>query len=308
MASVIISAREVSEFKPSLVLLLWDGFTGSNELVGDVIVRIGSTDPLFVNAPAEFVFGNLPDGSYTVKVESASGEPFYLPVDIPVTLPFPRPADIMWDPIPVWQGYPDIALADSSKMLSDSGQTPAYLGQRALATLSPTTAYPFPVGTTLVRGLVTGAGAALSGALVTTGPVAQPGQFAVAVVTPAGVVSAPRSLMIVQAPVIDTIDPPVVIASAASFTLVAQGSGFLPGAVLQWNGASLRTTFLGSGGLAAQVSAELVTAIAQVTVVAVNSDGNTSGPQKLIVAAALQPLLPSILQVSLRAARHSRSR
>src|SRR6202042_3482572 len=61
MASVIISAREVSEFKPSLVLLLWDGFTGSNELVGDVIVRIGSTDPLFVNAPAEFVFGNLPD-------------------------------------------------------------------------------------------------------------------------------------------------------------------------------------------------------------------------------------------------------
>jgi hypothetical protein len=292
MASLAMSAPDVSEFKPSLVLLLWDGFTGANVLAGDVVVKIGKPNPLFQITGAEFVFCDLADGSYTVHVESTLDEPYYVSVDIPITLPFPRPAGALWDPVPVWPGYPDIVLADPDKMLSDPGQTAAYLGQRSLATLSPTTAYPFPVGATLARGLVSAAGVPLSGALVTTSVLSQPGKFLATIVTPAGVASAAQSLSVVQAPVIDSLDPPVVIAGAANFTLIAEGSGFLPGATLKWNGTALPTTFLSSGGLAAQINAALVTSVAQVTVVAVNPDGTASSSQRLMVASA--PAITSI--------------
>jgi hypothetical protein len=292
MTSLNMTVPDVLQFTPSLVLSLWDGFTGSNVLAGDVIVRIDNTEPRFQNGSGGFVFDNLPDGSYSVSIQSVQDEPYYSPAKIPVTLPFPRPADTLWDQPPVWPGYPDIVLADPGKMLDDPEQTPAYLGQRALATLSPTTAYPFPAGTTLVRGTVTAAGVPLNGALVTTAPLAQPGQFPVVVVSPSLATSAAQSLTVVRAPVIYSIDPPVVIAGAASFTITAKGSGFEPGAVLTWNAAPLPTTFLGSSGLAAQVSTAQATTAAQVTMTAVNPDGTVSSPQKLTVAVA-----PTIISI-----------
>jgi len=280
------------ELKPALVLLLWDGFTGSNALAGDVVVRIGQTNPKFQTSPAGFVFCNLANGSYIVNVKSTADEPYYLPADIPVTLPFPRPEDTLWDKPPVWMGFPDIVLADPNKMLDDPGQTPAYLGQRALATLSPTVAYPFPADATLVRGLVTANGIPLSGALVTAAMVAQPGQFPVVVVNPAGATSGAQTLAVVNAPVIDSIDPATVTTGAGNFTLTAEGSGFAAGAVLKWNGGALPTTYLSSGTLTAQVTAAQVAGAAQVTVLAVNPDGTASNQQKLTVAAA--PAIVSI--------------
>jgi hypothetical protein len=286
MKSLNLTTPDVLQCTPSLVLSLWDGFTGANVLAGDVVVRIESVKPDFQNGAGGFVFGNLPDGSYSVSVQSVPDEPYYAPARISVALPLPRPADILWDQLPVWPGYPDIVLADPDKMLKDPEQTPAYLGQRALATLSPTTAYPFPAGTTLARGTVTAGGVSLSGALVTTAPLAQPGHFPVVVVSPSGATSAAESLSVVHAPVIDSIDPPVVIAGAAGFTLTAGGSGFQPGAVLTWNGAPLSTTFLSSGGLAAQVNEAQVKAAAQVTITALNPDATVSSPQKLTIAVA----------------------
>jgi IPT/TIG domain len=293
MASLSMTTPDVFTVQPSLVLLLWDEFTGTNMLAGDVTVEISNTNPPLQNAPAaQFVFANLANGSYTVNVQSTPDQPYYLPVNIPVTLPFERPEDSLWNPQPVWPGYPDIVLADPNKTLTDPGQTPAYLGQRTLATLAPTTAYPFPAGATLVRGAVTAAGVALSGALVTTAPVAQPGQFPVVVVNPTGATSAAQSLAVVHAPVIDSLDPPTVIAGSPAFTLTAEGSGFAAGAVLKWNGAALPTDFLSSGGLTAPVTAAQVAGAAQIAVVAVNPDGTTSNPQTLTVAAA--PAISSI--------------
>ena len=111
----------------------------------------------------------------------------------------------------------------------------------------------------------------LSGALVTTSPLAQPGQYSVVVSSPSGVTSAAQSLTVVNAPVIDSIDPPLVIVGAASFMLTVEGSGFQPGTVLKWNASVLPTTFLHSGSLLAQVSADLVAAAARVAVIAVKS-------------------------------------
>lgn len=91
MASLSMSAPDVIEFQPALVVLLWDGFTGSSTLAGNVIVQIGQMNPLFQRAPAEFVFAKLANGSYTVNVESTPDEPYYAPVNIPVTLPFRVP-------------------------------------------------------------------------------------------------------------------------------------------------------------------------------------------------------------------------
>lgn len=287
-----MSAPDICEFQPSLVLFLWDGFTGSNALAGDVIVRIGQTCPLFQDAHAEFVFGTLANGSYMVNVESVAGEPYYLPVNIPVTIPFPRPADSLWNERPVWPGYPDIVLSDPTKMLGDPDQTPAYLGQRATATLSPAVTYPFPASATLARGVVTAKGLPLSGALVTTALVAQPGQFSVVVVDPSGSRSAAQTLTVVAAPVITSIDPATVTTGTGSFTLTAEGSGFVSGTVLKWNGAALPTTLVSSGGLTAQVTAAQVASTAQVTLIAVNPDGTASNQRTLTVAAA--PVIVSI--------------
>jgi hypothetical protein len=295
MASVSIDVPDVFELSPPLVLLLWDGFTGSNVMAGDIIVQIGATKPQFQAGPGQFVFAQLANGSYTVSVKSAPGEPYYAPASIPVTLPFPRPADTLWNQPPVWIGYPDIVLADPDKTLVDPGQTAAYLGQRALATLSPTTAYPFPAGTTLLRGLVAASGEPLSGALVTTSPLAQPGQYSVVVSNPSGVTSAAQSLTVVNAPVTNSIDPLVVIAGAAAFTLAVEGSGFASGAVLKWNASPLPTTFLDGGTLMAQISADLVAAAAQVTLIAVNPDGTSSNSQALTVANA-----PTIVSINPR--------
>jgi hypothetical protein len=303
MAISNMTSPDTREFQASLVLLLWDGFTGTNELAGDVTVKIGATGPLFQNSPAaQFVFANLPGGSYTVSVQSMANEPYYSPVNIPVTLPLQRPQDTLWNPQPVWLGYPDIVLADPNRMLDDPAQSAAYVGQRALATLLPTTAYPFPAGATLLRGAITTAGVPLTGALVTTVPAAIPGQFPVVVVGPTDAMSAAQTLTVVHAPVIESIDPPTVLAGVPGFTLTAEGTGFSAGAVLKWNNAALATTFLSSGGVEAQVSAAQVAAAAQVPIVVVNPDGTASNAETLTIAAtAAAPAITSISPPSVTA-------
>jgi hypothetical protein len=278
---------DVFPFQPSLVVLLWDAFTGANTLAGDVTVKIGQTSPLFQKqSQAAFVFASLGNGNVTVSVRSTPDEPYYLPVDIPLTLPFERPPATLWPQPPVWQGYPDITLADPSKMLDDPEQTPAYLAQRTLTTLLPTTSYPFPAGATLVRGVVKNAGTPLSGALVTTASLAQPGQFPVVVISPGGQTSAAVNLAVVNTPVIDSVNPATVIAGAAAFELSIAGSGFEPGAVVKLNGTALTTAFITANALFAQVTGAEVATAAQLSVAVSNPDGTASNQQTLTVAAA----------------------
>ncbi len=153
-----MAGPDVRELTPSLVLLLTDGFTNANRLFGDVTVKIGQADASFRKDPeSTFVFLGLNPGQYTISVGSEPDTPYYQPVDIPIALPFKTL---------VWPAYPDRGLANLNLMLDDATQPSAYRTQRRLAALKPSTAYPFPAGATLVRGVVKAGKVPLSGATV----------------------------------------------------------------------------------------------------------------------------------------------
>lgn len=280
-----MTTPDAQKFRPSLVLSLWDAFTGQNLLEGDVTLCIGQIKPLFAkDTEATFVFGTLADGNYTMNVRSVAAEPYYLPANIPITLPLPSPANTQW-PTP-WPGYPNVTLADPTKTLDDPNQNVAYVAQREQASLQPTTAYPFPAGTTLVRGVVTTAGVPLSNAFVTTALLAQAGSLPVVVVDPSGASSAAQTLAVVSTPVIESLDPQVVLAGSPAFVLTLRGSGFDPGTVARLAGTALPTTVLSRTALTVQVPASAVSTVAQPALVVANGSGAISNQLTLTVAAA----------------------
>jgi hypothetical protein len=179
---------DINESQLSLALSLYDGFTGAQQLVGNISVSLSSEitsplsspllfqptwqTPIRKSPEATFLFFGLLTGEYVAQVRSnlnlANLMPaYYLPTDISISvadLPVTVPAEN-----PIWPAYPDITLADSTKALSDPAQNPAYRAQRLAATLQPSTAYPFPAGSTLVRGTVFANGNPFLGATVNTG-------------------------------------------------------------------------------------------------------------------------------------------
>ena len=160
-----VVTSEVRELSLTLGVRLFDQFTGANWLLGSPQVRIVGTDiaPFQREGEATFLFFDpLPPGAQTVSVRNGTDArtSFYVPRDIPITLPMPDP---------LWPVYPnDRRLADQTRPLDDPAQPIAYKRQRERATVQPSAAYPFPAGATLVRGSVRAAGAPLSDAIVTT--------------------------------------------------------------------------------------------------------------------------------------------
>jgi len=285
MPVLTISSPDVRELRPTLVLQLRDAFLDSNDLQGEVTVTVGKHSPTFQKkGEATFVFANLPNGSYSATICSIADEPYYLPVSIPIILPFPSSTDSAW-PQP-WAGYPNVTLADPTLTLDDPGQAPAYLAQRDLTGLLPTTKYPFPPGTTLVRGLVTLAGAPVSGAFVSMALLAATGAFPVTVVNPDGTVSATKILTVVNTPVVDSLLPSVVIAGGPTFNLTVQGTGFVSGATVRLAGVALTTTYLSSAALTAEVPRAAIVNAGQFAVSVSNPDGTVSNQQMLSVSAA----------------------
>jgi hypothetical protein len=157
MASAVQNL-ETQRIQVALVLELYDGVTGLPALVAPVTVQVVDQETAWQKPNiSQFVFFNLAPGPRVISVASATSAPYYFPVAIPVTVPAPGA---------LWPAFPDRTLADLTKPLDDPGQTPAYLAQRAQATLLPTTQYPFVPGSTLARGSVTAAGVPLAGAQV----------------------------------------------------------------------------------------------------------------------------------------------
>jgi hypothetical protein len=162
------TSLDTRELRLSLALTLFDGFSRTSRLVGHTTVRFADK-PLvrpflpFQKAPeAIFLFFEpLPPGAYTVEIRSEEDDPpYYLPADVSVVLPMPNP---------LWPAFPDVSLADQNKPLDDPTQPAAYRAQRAAVTLQPSTAYPFPVGATLVRGRVIADAMPLAAAMVRRG-------------------------------------------------------------------------------------------------------------------------------------------
>ena len=180
MPSLQTTFSEPRTLPPFLVLTLLDRFTGRSRLVGlyddpaeetqdqawadlhgdtgrlrrHTTVRVSGRPKVpFRRVPeASFVFFDLPTAAHTIEVRS----PYYLARDIV----FPSPASALWP------AFPDLTLANPNLPLEDPGQPAAYLAQRGATTLQPSATYPFPEGTTLIRGTVRAAGAPLTDALV----------------------------------------------------------------------------------------------------------------------------------------------
>ena len=181
MPTLVTTFSEPRQLTLGLALFLFDGFTRRNQLVGlygdreqerqdDALatdaqgrarvarytrVRIANRPvvPRRRESDATFLFFDLPPGAYTFEARS----PYYAPRDVALTLPRPNPR---------WPAYPDVTLANEALPLDSPAQPAAYRAQRASVTLQPTVRYPFPGGTTLVRGIVRTGGLPLEGATV----------------------------------------------------------------------------------------------------------------------------------------------
>ena len=101
-------------------------------------------------------------------------------------------------------------------------------------------------------------------------------------------------------PALTAVNPALVAAGGAPFTLTATGAGFVSGAVLQWNSTALNTTFVSATQLTAAVPANLISAVGAASVT-VRQTGATSNVLPLVIssAPAIGSLSPSLLQAAM---------
>jgi hypothetical protein len=154
--------RDTRELHLGLGLMLLDAFSEGPELVGEIAVTLANAPerkPFEKRAEAAFFFFELAAGNYTVQVRSnpKRERPYYLPLDLPLAVPMVHPT---------WPAFPDAILADAALPLDHPDQFAPYRNQRRLATLQPTTRYPFPAGAALIRGTVYANNAKLAGVTV----------------------------------------------------------------------------------------------------------------------------------------------
>jgi IPT/TIG domain len=79
------------------------------------------------------------------------------------------------------------------------------------------------------------------------------------------------------APAITSVTPATVAAGAPAFTLQINGTGFVSGSVISWNGAALTTTYVSATELNAAVPASLAAKGGSFAITVANPDGQTSG-------------------------------
>jgi len=92
-------------------------------------------------------------------------------------------------------------------------------------------------------------------------------------------------------PEITELVPNAVAVGSQAFTLAINGFGFVPGSVVQWNGAARPTTFVNPAQVTIQVSAADVAVVANVTILVVNPapGGGTSGARLFRITSQPNP-------------------
>jgi Concanavalin A-like lectin/glucanases superfamily len=93
-------------------------------------------------------------------------------------------------------------------------------------------------------------------------------------------------------PATTDLSPSAATAGGPAFTLTVNGSGFVSGSLVRWNGAARATTFVSATQLTAAIPATDIAAggTAQVTVVNAGPGGGTSNPQTFTINAASNPV------------------
>jgi hypothetical protein len=189
-----VGSLESSVTTLSFALILRDRLSFADALAGQMTVTAGSATGLRRGSSGEFVFFGLAKGPISLSVRSSANTPYYLPTTIAVTLPMTSP---------LWPAYPDSAIADLTLDLWDPNQPAAYRSQFLAACLSPSIAYPFDSGATLVRGVVTDSGtkAALANATVSSSAATLPyvtgadGQFVLVFQQPPALPTPPVTIL-----------------------------------------------------------------------------------------------------------------
>lgn len=129
--------------------------------------------------------------------------------------------------------------------------------------------------------------------------IATPGNASVSVSVPtAASNAAPIAFTIVAAaaPTLGSLSPAGVVAGSSAFSLSVNGSGFVSGSTVQWNGSSLVTTFVSATQLTAQIPAADITAAGSASVTVLNPGSAASNALTFTVSAAA-PTLASLSPV-----------
>jgi hypothetical protein len=98
---------------------------------------------------------------------------------------------------------------------------------------------------------------------------------------------------IVPGPAITSLSPNTATAGQAGFTLTVNGTGFVSGAVVQWNGTALSTTFVSATQLTAPVSATLIATAGTATVTVAENGVTSTGSPFAIAALTITSLSPN---------------
>ena len=133
--------------------------------------------------------------------------------------------------------------------------------------------------------------------------IATPGSASVSVFNPAGANdTAPVTFTIVAAgsPALTSLSPSSVIAGSPAFSLTVNGSGFVSGGTVQWNGSSLATAFVSSTQLTAQVPASDIAVAGSGRVTILNPGATASNALTFTVSAASldRPVVQSVLNAA----------
>src|ERR1700723_354225 len=81
-------------------------------------------------------------------------------------------------------------------------------------------------------------------------------------------------------PAVTSVAPATIPAGSAAFTLQINGSGFVSGSAVSWNGTSLTTTYISATELKAAVPAPLAATGGSFAITVADPDGLTSGSNK----------------------------
>jgi uncharacterized protein (TIGR03437 family) len=120
--------------------------------------------------------------------------------------------------------------------------------------------------------------------------IASQGSASVTVQNPGGLTS-PALTFTINAPTpsITSLSPSSATSGGPAFTLTVNGSGFLTGSTVQWNGSPLSTSYVNASQLSASVPATLIpsqgSASVTVVITVVNPGGATSSPFPLTISA-----------------------
>jgi uncharacterized protein (TIGR03437 family) len=191
-------------------------------------------------------------------------------------------------------GNASITVVNAGGSASTAAILPINVPTPAITSLSPTSATAGGAAFTLrVNGtsFLTGAAVQWNGTALTTtfvssvqltaavpaSLIASPGSASITAINTGGSASAAAAFPVnVPTPAITSLSPVSATAGGTAFTLTVNGTSFLSGAVVQWNGTALTTTFVSSVQLTAPVPASLIASAGSASITAINSGGSAS--------------------------------